>query len=253
MFIFRVTKILDHMPQEQVEEYLEAIYDITAQEAAAKTTAIAKCMKVSPASVTEALQSLANKGLVTYEAYRGATLTDEGKKIAETVKRRHRLLEVFLSDVLHINREKVHEEACRMEHTISDETEKALCRMLNAPAHCPHGSPITPCVTGVGSCSECEAAQGVALPVPEALRTAPIIPITDLGPDEKGIIAFIRGDCRVVQRLSDLGLTLGTVVSVTRKAPLHGPVEVFVRRTTLAIDRAIAENIFVNAPRALGS
>jgi len=241
------------MPQEQVEEYLETIYDITAKEAAAKTTAIARCMKVSPASVTEALQSLANKGLVTYEAYRGATLTDEGKRIAETVKRRHRLLEVFLADILHINRDRVHKEACRMEHTISDETEKALCRMLNAPAHCPHGSPIAPCISGVGSCDECEAVQAAAIPVPESLKAASIIPITDLGPDQKGVIAFIRGDCRVVQRLSDLGLTLGTVVSVTRKAPLHGPVEVFVRRTTLAIDRAIAENIFVNPPAAGGS
>ncbi|HXW99007.1 MAG TPA: metal-dependent transcriptional regulator [Methanomicrobiales archaeon] len=239
------------MSQEQVEEYLEAISNITEQEAAAKTTAIARCMKVSPASVTEALQSLAGKGLVTYEAYRGATLTDEGRRIAERVKRRHRLLEVFLTDILHIRREKVHDEACRMEHAISEETEKALCRMLNAPAHCPHGSPIAPCVSGIGSCEECEAAaRSAALPVPESVRSAPIIPITSLGPDEKGVIAFIRGDCKVVQRLSDLGLTLGTVVSVTRRAPLHGPVEVFVRRTTLAIDRAIAENIFVRHPAA---
>jgi DtxR family Mn-dependent transcriptional regulator len=238
------------MPQEQVEEYLEAIYDLTAEEQTAKTTAIAKCIKVSPASVTEALQNLAGKGLVTYEAYQGATLTEEGKRIAERVKRRHRLLEVFLTDILHINRDKVHEEACRMEHAISDETEKALCKMLNAPAQCPHGSPITPCVSGVGSCDECEALQAAAQKVPEPPRSSPIVPITNLGPEEKGVIAFIRGDCKVVQRLSDLGLTLGTVVSVTRKAPLHGPVEVFVRRTTLAIDRAIAENIFVSTPPA---
>ena len=77
----------------------------------------------------------------------------------------------------------------------------------------------------------------------------PSFPITDLGPQEKGTIAFIRGDCRVVQRLSDLGLTLGTTVSVTRKAPMNGPVEVFVRRTKLAIDHSIAENIFVDASR----
>ncbi|MGA2161255.1 MAG: metal-dependent transcriptional regulator [Methanoregula sp.] len=238
------------MAQEQVEEYLEAIYDIAGTEAPAKTTAIAKCLKVTPASVTEALQNLADKNLVNYEPYRGASLTGEGKKIAETIKRRHRLLEVFLADVLHINRAKVHDEACRMEHTISEDTENALCRMLNAPAHCPHGSPIAPCAKGVGSCSECDAATGSANSLPEELRVATIVPITDLGPDDKGKIAFIRGDCKVVQRLSDLGLTLGTTVSVTRKAPLNGPVEVFVRRTKLAIDHAIAENIFVDASLA---
>jgi DtxR family Mn-dependent transcriptional regulator len=237
------------MAQEQVEEYLEAIYDIAGTEGAAKTTAIAKCLKVAPASVTEALQSLAEKNLVKYEPYRGASLTGEGKKIAETIKRRHRLLEVFLADVLHINRVKVHDEACRMEHTISEDTENALCRMLNAPARCPHGSPIAPCTKGVGSCSECELLPGFGTALPEELRSATIIPITDLDPQQKGKIAFIRGDCRVVQRLSDLGLTLGTTVSVTRKAPMNGPVEVFVRRTKLAIDHTIAENIFVNSSR----
>jgi DtxR family Mn-dependent transcriptional regulator len=146
------------MPQEQVEEYLETIYDLESRDGSAKTTAIAKCMKIAPASVTEVLKSLSDKGFVQYEPYRGATLTEEGKQIAGTIKRKHRLLEVFLTDVLKLNREKVHDEACRMEHTISVETEDALCRMLDAPAHCPHGSPISPCNKGVGSCAECDGA-----------------------------------------------------------------------------------------------
>jgi DtxR family Mn-dependent transcriptional regulator len=125
------------MPQEQIEEYLETIYDLESRDGAAKTTAIAKCLKVAPASVTEVLRSLSEKGLVAYEPYRGATLTDEGKKIADTIKRKHRLLEVFLTDVLHLNREKVHDEACRMEHTICGDTENALCRMLDAPSTMP--------------------------------------------------------------------------------------------------------------------
>ena len=236
------------MAQEQVEEYLETIYDLESRNGSAKTTAIAKCLKVAPASVTEALCSLSDKGLVAYEPYRGATLTEEGKKIADTIKRKHRLLEVFLTDVLHLNREKVHDEACRMEHTISEETEDALCRMLDAPATCPHGSPISPCTKAVGSCAECDGAGKTAVPV--AVRDKKIIPITDLEPDQKGRIAFIRGDCRVVQRLSDLGLTLGTNVSVLKKAPMDGPVEIAVRRTKLAVDHAIAGNIFIESPAA---
>ena len=238
------------MPQEQVEEYLETIYDLELRDGSAKTTAIAKCLKVAPASVTEALKNLSDKGFVQYKPYRGATLTGEGKKIADTIKRKHRLLEVFLTDVLHLNREKVHDEACRMEHTISEDTENALCRMMKAPSHCPHGSPISPCKQGVGSCAECDAVIGAGIPVPVSLRNKKIIPVTDLTPDQSGKIAFIRGDCKVVQRLSDLGLTLGTVVSIRKKAPMAGPVEISVRRTKLAVDHAIAENIFIESPVA---
>jgi len=236
------------MAQEQVEEYLEAIYDLESRDGSAKTTAIAKCLNVAPASVTEVLRSLSDKGLVAYEPYRGATLTEEGKKIADTIKRKHRLLEVFLTDVLKLNREKVHDEACRMEHTISEDTENALCKMMNAPARCPHGSPISPCNRGVGSCAECDAMVGAGIPVPATVRDKKIIPVTELRPDQKGKIAFIRGECKIVQRLSDLGLTLGTIVSVMRKTPMDGPVEISVRRTKLAIDHAIAENIFIESP-----
>lgn len=234
------------MGQEQVEEYLETIYDLELRDGSAKTTAIAKCLKIAPASVTEVLRSLSDKGLVVYEPYRGATLTTEGRKIAITIKRRHRLLEVFLTDVLRINREKVHTEACKMEHTISDETENALCKMLAAPAHCPHGSPISPCNKGVGSCVECDGAGSAEEQV--KTRNTNIISITDLLPEQKGKIVFIRGDGKVVQRLSDLGLTLGTTVSVLRKAPAGGPVEISVRRTKLAVNYTIAENIFIESP-----
>jgi DtxR family Mn-dependent transcriptional regulator len=250
--------ISDLMPSEQVEEYLETIYDLGGKDGAARTTAIAKCLNLAPASVTEALQNMAGNGLVTYEPYKGATLTRQGLEIATKIKRRHRLLEVFLTDILHIKKEKVHDEACRMEHAISDETENALCKMLNAPSRCPHGSPIGPCNKDVSTCEECDMATYSDMATyrdmaPGHMRHRyhgghgmNIVPITDLAPCEKGVIAFIRGDKKVVQRLSDLGLTLYTEVEMLRKAPMNGPIEVSVRRTKLAIAREIADNIFVN-------
>lgn len=234
------------MPQEQVEEYLETIYDLETRDGQAKTTVIAKCLKVAPASVTEALRNLAEKGYIQYKPYQGAILTPEGKKIASAIKRKHRLLEVFLTRILHLDDKKVHDEACRMEHTISDYTENALCQMLDAPARCPHGSPIDPCNKAVGSCAECDGAGSTPEPVP--IRETNIIPITDLENKQKGKIAFIRGDCKVVQRLADLGLTLGSTVTMTRKMPMGGPVEISVRRTKLAIDSAIADKIFIENP-----
>jgi DtxR family Mn-dependent transcriptional regulator len=117
-------------------------------------------------------------------------------------------------------------------------------------ARCPHGSPISPCNKGVGSCAECDGAGKSNEPV--AIRDKKIIPITELLPEQKSKIAFIRGDCKVVQRLSDLGLTLGINVSLLKKTPMDGPVEISVRRTKLAIDHAIAENIFIESPVAGG-
>jgi Fe2+ transport system protein FeoA len=86
--------------------------------------------------------------------------------------------------------------------------------------------------------------------LPVTRREKTIISITDFDTDRKGRIAFIRGDCRVVQRLADLGLTPGTTIAMTRKALLGGPVELSVRRTTLAIDSTIADNIFIELPAA---
>jgi DtxR family transcriptional regulator, Mn-dependent transcriptional regulator len=232
------------MASEQLEEYLESILDIVEKDGIAKTSAIAKCMKVAPASVTEALQNLADKGFVHYEPYKGAYLTDQGREMARKVKRRHRLLEVFLNDVLHINGKNVHDEACKMEHTLSDETECALCKMLNAPARCPHGSLIEACNRDVESCSAC--LEEKTLPS-SCTRDEPLIPVTSLRPGQKATIAFIRGDSTVVQRLTDLGLTLKTDIQLIRKAPLLGPVEIGVRKTRLAIDHAIADHIFVTA------
>jgi DtxR family Mn-dependent transcriptional regulator len=230
------------MALEQLEEYVEAIYDIEEREGTAKTSSIAKCLKLAPASVTEALQNLSEKGYVRYEPYRGATLTGQGMELAQKVKRRHRLLEVFLTDILKIRDENVHDEACRMEHTLSDETECALCKMLRAPSRCPHGSLIQPCNREVADCTDCLSGEEK----PSDLREKPIVSVSHLEPGQGGTITFIRGDQKVVQRLSDLGLTVKTVISLIRKAPMEGPVEIAVRRTKLAIDRAIADNIFVS-------
>lgn len=231
------------MPSEQAEEYLKAIYDIAGKDGAAQTSAIAKCLNISPPSVTEAMQKMAYQGLVLYEPYKGFTLTKEGLAIATRIKRKHRLLEVFLTNILHIDKDKAHVEACKMEHSLSDETENALCNMLHAPARCPHGSPISPYNMVVGTCDECD---GGSSNQKHKESDRNIVPITDLVRCEKGIVAFLRGDKKVVQRLSDLGLTLHTEIELLRKAPMNGPIEICVRRTNLAIARDIADNIFVS-------
>ena len=146
------------MPKEQIEEYIEGIFDIAGKDGTAKTTEVAKRLQNNPASVTEVFQNMAKNGLVKYEPYKGVSLTEMGIEAAIKIKRKHRLLEVFLSEILHIDPNKVHEEACRMEHCISDEVGDAICRLLNAPARCPDGKLIYPCKKEIDTCIECEMA-----------------------------------------------------------------------------------------------
>lgn len=229
------------MAQEHIEEYLEAIYDIAGKEGTAKTTEIADRLKNAPASVTEAFQRMKQKGLVKYEPHKGVCLTTKGYKAATKMKRKHRLLEVFLDKILHLPKENIHEQACKMEHTITDETETALCKTLRGPTQCPHGSPIPPCNLDVKNCKECLAEQ-ITL---QDKREKDLIAITSLTQGEKAKIAFIRGGGGVMQRLCDLGLTNGTEVSLLRSAPMQGPLEICVRGCKLVIGRGIAEKIFV--------
>ena len=154
------------MSSESVEEYLEAIYSFNERGELAKTTELAKRLKVAPPSVTQMLKKLADEGLVDYEPYRGAALTGRGVAHAQRVVRKHRLLERFLHNFLGLGREKVHEEACRMEHSLSDEAAAALCKALDKPETCPDdGKLIPPCLLEVENCDDCAAAREEGGPI----------------------------------------------------------------------------------------
>jgi DtxR family Mn-dependent transcriptional regulator len=227
------------------EEYLEALYNLTKDGETASTTAISKRLKVAPASVTEMLGKLSNEGYVNYQPYKGVTLTPEGFKMAEKMARKHRLLERFLHDMLGIGKSMVHDEACAMEHTLSDETARALCQRLKYPDKCPDdGNPIPPCDLKFSSCEECRKWGGGSLEKVER-RKENIVSISTLKEREEGKIAFIRGDNKVLRRLLDMGLTPGAKISISRIAPLKGPVEIAVRGSKLALGEEIACNVFV--------
>lgn len=232
------------MPKEHVEEYLEAIYDIAGKDNLAKTSEIATLLHNAPASVTEVFQRMAKQDLVRYEPHKGASLTTKGLKIALRIKRKHRLLELFLLRALHLPRDKIHDQACKMEHVLNDDTETAICRALGGPTTCPHGSTIPPCNLDVTSCVECLKKNTEAMQNLEK-RSQSIFPLTQLQREQKATIAFIRGGKHVIQRLCDLGLTPGTSIYLKRSAPLKGPLEICVRSTNVVIGRGIAEKIFV--------
>lgn len=101
-----------------LEDYLEAIYNLSADQSVARSKDIARTLTVSCASVTSALRTLAEKKLVNYKPYGYITLTDKGRKVAGRVVRRHDVLKQFFADVLGIDSDMAHEAACRAEHTL---------------------------------------------------------------------------------------------------------------------------------------
>lgn len=229
------------------DEYLEALYTLTQGGKTASTSEISKRLKIAPASVTEMLQKLAESGYVNYLPYQGVTLTAKGYEIAEKMTRKHRLLERFLHDALKIGNDRVHKEACEMEHALSDETARAMCQTLKSPDKCPDdGKVIPPCDLDFCNCDECRKRGGNSLDEIDR-RKAKVVSVATLKESEEGTIAFIRGDSRVLRRLLDLGLTPGTRIKISRVAPLKGPVEIAVRGSRLALGDEIVCNVFVEA------
>ena len=225
---------------ESVEEYLEAIYAYNEKGELAKNQDLSERLRVSPPSVTEMTKKLAEEGLVTYEPYKGVMLTGKGMAKAQRVVRKHRLLERFLRDTLGMGLEKVHDEACRMEHSISEETAAALCDSLKSPTTCPDdGKPIPACTLEASDCSQCKTVRETG----GAYKL--LTQLSHLRPGEAGVVAFVRETGHASQRIMDMGLCPGTRVRVVNAAPFRGPVEVSVRSTSLAIGRELAEKVYV--------
>jgi DtxR family Mn-dependent transcriptional regulator len=192
------------------------------------------------------LKKLAEKGYIEYSPYHGTTLTSDGRRIAEKMARKHRLLERFLHDVLKIDNKKVHKEACEMEHALSDDAEESLCRFLRHPDRCPDdGKIIPPCDLQIGSCAECIQLHSKGLEE-VGKHNQNLVPIGDLKTGQCGKISFIRGGHNLLQRLLDMGLTPGTKICIVRVAPLGGPVELSVRSSKLALGKGIAAKVFVD-------
>jgi len=124
------------------ENYLKEIYLLSLDNEHVTTSMLAERMVCSPATVTEMLKKLAHLGWVVYEPYRGATLTKGGQAIALEVIRHHRLLETYLVQALNVPWDRVHEEAERLEHALSEYLEERIDDALGHPTIDPHGSPI---------------------------------------------------------------------------------------------------------------
>ena len=129
-----------------VENYLKAIYlgvaALTDGQSLLPMGQLASALGVAPGTATTMVKTLAESGLVRYEPYAGVALTPAGEKLATLVVRRHRLIELFLVQVLGFGWDEVHDEAEQLEHHVSDRLIERIDRMLGFPEADPHGDPI---------------------------------------------------------------------------------------------------------------
>ncbi|MBI4486840.1 MAG: metal-dependent transcriptional regulator [Acidobacteria bacterium] len=134
------------MPSSTVENYLKAIYQgqsaLSPVERLVPMGQVASAVGVTPGTATTMVKALAESGLAEYEPYSGVRLSAAGEKLAGLVLRRHRLVELFLVQVMGMSWAEVHEEAEQLEHVVSERLIQRIDEMLGSPTHDPHGDPI---------------------------------------------------------------------------------------------------------------
>jgi DtxR family Mn-dependent transcriptional regulator len=208
------------------EDYLKNIYLLQKKDAAS-TSDIARAMGVSSASVTNMIKRLAQMGLVEYIQYRGVKLTARGRELSLHLVRRHRLLELFLSQVLNYSWDQVHEEADKLEHHISATFEAGIDELLGNPTHDPHGDPIP---TQDGELPESSA---VLL---SDIEPGALVVITQVSHDDPEFLRYLKGH----------GLMPNVKVQVLRKEPFGGPLVLKSGLKKVMIGFETATKIFVN-------
>ena len=221
---------------------METLYTLEEEHKPATTNEVAKLLGFSAPSVTEMLKRLDEEGYVRHEPYKGVILTEKGRLLASKVKRKHRILERFLHDILNLRKDRAHKQACEMEHTLSDEVEKGLWRILGHPRKCPDGKPIPNLDRALG-----RAAVYRSSVAEQTLPQEEFVPLVSLRSNQKATVRQIRGGRLAVGRLEDLGVTPGIQVQLISRAPLGGPVEILVRGSHLAIGHGLAMKILVEA------
>ncbi|KAB2893240.1 MAG: metal-dependent transcriptional regulator [Chlorobi bacterium] len=213
-----------------IQDYLKIIFLLSESDerlSSAPTSAIAGRLEINPASVTGMLKKLASLHLINYEKHHGARLTFTGRKLAVELVRRHRLLETYLTVALGYSWDEVHDEAEKLEHFISDTLVDRMWTRLGNPQYDPHGDPIP-------------AKDGSIPPVAtNRLYNAAV----GSSPTVRRVNSDIPD---ILSALSRHGITIGTVVPVTGRDPRKENVTVSIRGKTIRLDRALADNIFID-------
>lgn len=219
-------------PQPALQDYLKAVYRVTETRFGqpANTKAIAAELRVSQPSVSAMLDRMSADGLVDYVHYAGATLTRKGRRAALRVVRRHRLLELYLTQVLGLGWDEVHAEADLLEHVLSDRLERAIDEALGHPSVDPHGDPIP-------------APDGSLM---QARRRSRWSSLWDAdAPGRLRVVRVSDADSGLLRHLEQLGIVPGVVVSGIRRES-GGAMRLRVGRREEMLGREAAQSVYVS-------
>ncbi len=215
------------------EDYLKALYNLRGDRQRVPTRDLAQRLGISSPSVSEMVTRLTAQGLVEHDRYRGQQLTREGRKVALELVRHHRLLEMFLVQVLGYSWDEVHDEAERLEHVISERMEQRIFELLGRPELDPHGHAI-PSLTGkVPSVSE--------------------RPLSDSRPGERVVVQGVSDDDPVrLRELERRGLLPGTRIEVVEESQFESPIGVRIKGRRASVPLGLARAVFVEEVRDRG-
>jgi DtxR family transcriptional regulator, Mn-dependent transcriptional regulator len=207
-----------------VEDYLKAIYRLSAQGGFASTSDIAALLDLSAPSVSGMVKRLSEMGLLEHVPYRGVQLTNQGRRAALNMIRRHRVLELYLTQHLGYNWDNVHNEAERLEHAVSDDLIERMAAALGDPRYDPHGDPIP---TAAGDIEETEL-----------VSLAEAAPGTSLELRQVG-----TQDAARLRYFAEQGLVPGVRVVVTDRQPFNGPTTILLSAsgTARVVGRELAQ------------
>jgi DtxR family Mn-dependent transcriptional regulator len=216
------------------ENYLIAICTLTDEGQQPTLARLAQHCGVSLPTASEAVRRLARDGLATVEPRRSVELTPAGREIADTLLRRHRLVERWLTDVLGLDWATAHEEAHKLEHAVSAVVEERMAASMDYPTTCPHGNPIVP-------------------PSPQERAT----PLVSLGEVAPGVAVRLRRISELAEDNHELmefyeqhGFRPGGELRVRDRGPLNGPLTVEVAGREVAISLEAAAYLWVWPPAA---
>lgn len=245
------------MLSSNMEDYLEAIFHISAKKQAARAKDIAKRLKVNNSSVTGALRVLSEKGFINYAPYDLITLTAKGKVLAEDVVRRHEALKDFFIKILLINEAEAEKAACKMEHAVSKTILNRLISFVEFMEICPRGGeewllgfrrhcesggdPSEACASAISTCIDDlrrKKKQFKAAPKPAVL-------LTEMDKGQRGRILQIKGRGMINKKLADMGVSSGSIVEIEGLEPLNDKIDIKVRGYHLSLSEQDAGKITV--------
>lgn len=212
-----------------VQDYAKAIYSLSAREnEPVSTSAIAGRLGVSAASASAMVKRLAEQGIVSHEPYRGVELTRKGRDIALEVLRHHRLLETYLAEHLDVPWDRVHEEAEKLEHVISDDLVARIAAKLDDPTHDPHGDPIPAADLSI------DDSPTRSLSAMEAGETGAFVRVSDSDPE-------------MLRYLMERGIAIGDSLEIIERQPFEGPLTVRIGKATHVLGGKLARAMRVSA------